>query len=526
MAVLPSIIPWSAPIDNAEIKYSYNDGFMTVVAPAQIAGNATACPARSRWFGARDVAVLPLLILSLLITYSGTLFLSYGYLDDYFWLDISAKRPVDVYTAQAVQGRPLNGYILPTVMRHFGGLASLWRIRALTIVEIAVLVWMFYLAARRAGWERPRAIPLAIMAGAAPAMQVFAAWATSVANPISGIVACGAAMIAAFAQDRPRSRWPLLPLSALMVLISATIYQPTAMVFWPIAALDLFRLNDCKRAFRRFAVYFVVAAVGLALAWGVFNYGLAHHPQRPSGQRAGITHDPIGKLSWFIHHPLIDSLNLFEILSPTPLVAAAIGLFLIIGLLRDLKGNPGQRLTLMLLIAALFPLSYLPNLLAEESWSSYRTQIGLFWLILILSAMALRGILHSRRLINLLMLGIAIAAAVAACGQVVGLIALPQAQELDALRTKLSDPDVDSAQLIFFLQPGGTSSWVKHARYDEFGRTSLEGFWVPQSAVNLVMQQIHPGAARIPVIIYPDYLGSWPLPLPPNTVLIDMRGAP
>jgi len=385
---------------------------------------------------------------------------------------------------------------------------------------------MLYLAMRRAGWERPRAIALGVMAGVVPAMQVYVAWATSIGNPISGIVACGAAMIAGFSQDRLRSRWPLLPVSAIMVLVSATIYQPTAMVFWPVAAVDLFRLKDIKGALRRFAVYFFVAAAGLAMAWGVFEYGLAHHPQRPSVQRSGITHHPITKLFWFVHHPLVDTLNLFELFVPTELVAAVVGLFLIVGLLRDLNGNLRQRLTLLLLIAALFPLSYIPNLLAEESWSSYRTQIGMAWLTLILAAMALRGIVRNMRVINAILAGVTIAAGLAAGGQVVGLIALPQARELAILRSELSRPDVVTAQKIIFLQPGGTSSWFKHARYDEFGRTSMEGFWVPQSAVNLVMQQIHPGAARIAVELHPDFVGSWPMPLPPNTVLIDMRGVP
>src|SRR5271165_1191507 len=98
----------------------------------------------------RDLLVLPVLAVCLVLIYWVVLLIPYGYLDDFFWLDVSVTHPMDVFVDQAVQGRPLNGYILPWVFSHAGGLAGLWRIRAMTLLEMAGMGWMFYLALRRA----------------------------------------------------------------------------------------------------------------------------------------------------------------------------------------------------------------------------------------------------------------------------------------------------------------------------------------------------------------------------------------
>jgi hypothetical protein len=243
-----------------------------------------------RW----DALVFLLFLAGLCVVYFSVLWFQYAYLDDYFWLEMSVKHPAEMFADQAVQGRPLNGLILPHIFQHAGGLAGLWRVRGLTLLGIAGMGWMFYLSAKRAGWPRWQAAALAEMACMVPAVQVYVAWATSVINPVSGICACAAAMLTARALDEPSRRRTRLGAAALLVLASATIYQPTAMVFWPIAALDLFRVENKRTFWRRLGIYFAVAMVGLAFAFGVFKMGLSHFPQRPSLQRSGITHDPRG----------------------------------------------------------------------------------------------------------------------------------------------------------------------------------------------------------------------------------------
>ena len=472
----------------------------------------------------RDIGLLLLLVAILLAVYSSTLFIPYAYLDDYFWLDQSVNRPGDMYEALAVQGRPLNALILQSVFSHAGGLPGLWRVRLLTVAELAVMGWLFYLAIRWNDWPRWPAFALAVMACTVPAMQVYAAWATSVPIPFSGIAAICAAILVGWSLDDAHRRWPALPAAAGLILVSATIYQPTAMIFWPVAALDLFRRNGDRKIIRRFVVYLLVAMVGLFIAWCVFRHGLATYSRRPSIRRSGTTTDPLGKISWFNHHPLIDSLNLFN-LRPNYPVAAAVGLLIIVGLFIYFHGTWRNRILSFAVVLALFPLSYLPNLVAEESWSSYRTQIGLSWLILVLAWMGLDALWSKRWLgaRTFCIHNLILFACTMAFRQVFFLIAGPEAFELTDLKANLYPLQLHGVGNIIFLQPWGTNHFAPYSRYDEFGRTSMEGSWVPPSAVNLIVHETNPTAPRIHVECVPFFVGPWTQAVPAGTMLIDMR---
>jgi hypothetical protein len=467
----------------------------------------------------RDALVFILLLAALFGVYWSVLAFKYAYMDDYFWLDVSVKLPADVYGDQAVQGRPINGLILQWVFSHAGGIDGLWRVRALTLVEMAGMGWMFYWALFRCGWGRPAAGMVAGLACIVPPMQVYAAWATSVAIPLSGILACGAAIFAGWVQDH--RRWKLLPLASLLVLASATIYQPTAMVFWPLAAADVLRQR--RFDWRRFAIYLAVAALGLFLAFCVYKHGLAEFPtRRPSENRAGMTHEPIAKAIWFLQQPLMNALNLYCLRS-TPIPAIVVGVFLIAGLLRYFQGQMRARLMFLLATAAIFPLAYIPNLLAKESWASYRTQIGMSWLTLVFAWMALQG-LWPRQKLNWILIAALVWTMPLMAWQVMEFIVGPQAIELMVLRLEMAPATRPEIHHVIMLQPTSGSGFAPYSRYDEFGRTSMWATWVPLSAVNLIREEANPKAAPVTVELVPEFAGKWTKPLPPGTAVVDMRG--
>jgi hypothetical protein len=244
---------------------------------------------------------------------------------------------------------------------------------------------------------------------------------------------------------------------------------------------------------------------------------LAHIAKRPSPKRSGITHDPLGKFYWFNAHPVIDSLNLFN-LRPNYFVAGAAAMLVIVGMALHLRrGN--AKTARFVAIAALVPLSYLPNLVAQESWSSYRTQIGLSWLVLVLVGFSLRRLVTSSVIRITLLAGAAVVFGALAGYQVRAFFAYPQSEELAQLRKALATPGAAAATRFFMIQPPGGSVYAPYSRYDEFGRTSMYAFWVPQAAVNLVMEELYPGHAVVPVDLYPD-------PPAPGAMVIDMRQPP
>ncbi|HTW96007.1 MAG TPA: hypothetical protein VMD30_14490, partial [Tepidisphaeraceae bacterium] len=167
------------------------------------------------------------LLAALFAIYSTTLLLPYAYLDDYSHLYNVFAHPLGEFKSLADQGRPLNGLILLAVFRHIGGLPGMWKARALTLIGLACLAWIFHAALRANGW-RTGAFLFTIILCTVPAVQVYAAWATSVQIPLAGICAVTAALVAALAVENLRHRWPVALAAAALMLIAATIYQPAA----------------------------------------------------------------------------------------------------------------------------------------------------------------------------------------------------------------------------------------------------------------------------------------------------------
>ena len=470
-----------------------------------------------------DALVLLLLVGGMLAVYSCALFIPYAYSDDYPWLWRVLAHSATVYPRLAAQGRPLNAVLLQRLFRQAGNLAALRYVRTISVIEITGMGWMFYLAALRGGVERVTAAILGGMACLVPAVQVYAAWTNAVPIPLACILAAVAAMMTGWAMDRWRGRWPAFILAPILLMVAASIYQPAVTVFLPLAAMDSYQEEG--KLLKRLSVYAFVCCAGLFLGWCVFQYGLAHHPEWVRAERSGFALDARDKTFGFIRNPLIDSLNLFKLRS-SPNLAVGMAAFLCIGLMCSFSGNLLRRLGCLALAAMFLPLSYVVNLLARgDSWS-FRTQIGLEWMVLVLGWKALDGLwrtIRNRRPPPMLLGVIAAVCACQAACNVTALIAWPQSLEQSLLRIALSRSDAEAARRIILLQPTTADSPAAFSRYDEFGVPSLSEGWVPRAEVNLIRREIDHAAKPIDVEPHADFKGPWATQLPPGTVVIDMR---
>jgi hypothetical protein len=483
-----------------------------------------------------DPRILLLFWGSLTAIYSIVLLVPYAYLDDYYWLDEATRQPAWIIHRLTVQGRPLNGILLYWFFACAKTIRNLAWIRWLTLTGLAAMAFMFYRAMRRVGWPIVPAFLTALLACTLPACQVYAFWATSVPIPLGGVCAILAAILVGKNLNAPRVSPLAYALPATLMLMAATIYQPIAMVYFPVAALDLLRPRT-RDYLRRGVVFVVVAAVGLFVDWILFKSAAVLHPDWVRGARAGFTREPLYKVYWFLTEPMVDSLNLIK-LWPSETLAIAMAILLPLGLWLYFPDRPSQRLGRLFVAAALLPLSYLPNLLAEENWSSYRTQIGLSWLVLVLTVLALTGIWRTicratrssifwRRQVPIA----ALAAATVFCScqaafDVARLMVWPQSVELSILKSRVTDWRAPTTTHIIFLTPDWLNTMSRFSRYDEIGRSSTQGLWVPYAAVSLLRKQMQPPLPDIPpenFLIQVNVVGKWPKPIPPGTVLIDMR---
>jgi hypothetical protein len=395
----------------------------------------------------------------------------------------------DVTKTNVVGGRPLYalGHILAFKMMH--GISDLRWLRMTSVVGIAA----FGVASYRAleGKDLPPSVVLAfpLLVAFMPPFQVYAAWASAFLCPWSAFLAG-----VAFAIITPllpgRLPWRRLAAAVGILTASLAIYQPAAMMFWVYAGIAWLappKAPDRQDVIRAGGVMGValVAEYGLAKALPLALYSNTY-------SRTAIATDIHERIIWFLNKPLIDALNL-PLIGYHSKMPYAMLVFIISGLWLYLPGSTTIRLRRMALAAILVPLTYLPNLIAAENWSSYRTQIALTSLILFYAVIAFVGwvrFLRLQRALSVCLLISVITCAALANRNMIVEFVLPQALEYRTAGDTLRNVKFQDAKDVYFIPARGSDTLAPVVRYDEFGHPSLSSFWVPQAMAWLYLREI------------------------------------
>jgi hypothetical protein len=462
-----------------------------------------------------------------IVTYAAALATTYAFRDDYNWI-LLARAPGYIYGTLAAQGRPIDGAILSFAFRHTSIDLSRW-IRLVGILGIGAQGWIIYLAVSRGGFPQRQAFVVGFLTCTLPSSQVYAGWASCVGEPWAGALGGCAGLLAWTALDHLRLRhWAgfILASSAatLTMLIALCTYQPTAMLFCVVAAID--SLGDkgarATQTLRRVAGYACIAGAALAGGWAVFRVESARYAKYLIAHRGGMTHDPAAKLRWFLSEVLPDALNLQNVATSNA-AAIVVAAALVCGLLLYFRGAFRDRILRLVLAVVVLPIAYVPNLLADESWAAYRTQAALASALVIFGFLSLHGVAHAvRRPIPAAVFPIlASAAAFVAASNVVRYITVPQAIELSLVRMSVLTPG-DASRRIYFVPPNWSDSPSPVGRYDEFGMPSTFAFWVQREiVVDVKRDAFGPSAKPGVTIVTPDQLPT--LKLEPGSILLDMR---
>jgi hypothetical protein len=184
--------------------------------------------------------------------------------------------------------------------------------------------------------------------------------------------------------------------------------------------------------------------------------------------------EPLAKLSWFINGPLVDSFN-FCRLVPSRSLALKSALLIAFGVILGFSGSWRQRIGLFACVAALVPLTYLPNLLVAENFASYRSEIALLALTTLLLLVAVRnGVqkLHCRdRVFTCAAFGLAMVLSLTAYFNLLNFFAVPQTLELTLLREQVQGKfGLNQSRHPFLFKR--EDSLAPFVRYDEFGMPS------------------------------------------------------
>jgi hypothetical protein len=437
----------------------------------------------------------------------------YAFSDDYalLWMAVSGRPNAwfgkSVIDIAAAGGRPVEGVLLQAALSTAGDIDNLRFVRLVAVIGIVALATLLHRALVREGIGQIPAALIAVFICSMPAFVVVASWATLFDAPIAAMLSGGASLLVTSSLDLPRkARLERLAAATSMFVGGFLIYQPAAMFFWVFLAIALIGRAHTPNLLGRLVR--IQAAVGLVgiLAGFVIGKAAAHlaHSTAPSGDRATLTHHPIGKASWFLAHPLYRSLSLFEVrntpwLAMLAVVFAGAGIWLFFG--RGAQ-RPGAG---MITAAALVPLAFLPNLVvAENDTFVFRTSIAMTSVVALYVGL---GVLGSAQLVGRHLarrtsasaaryrawagLGAAVVlvatAGAAASRHMSNLVTGPQSKELDLVRADVAQLPT-GIRRVGFVQltwQQGIVPWYS----DEIGIPSSAKPWTPQPELLLILRE-------------------------------------
>lgn len=492
-------------------------------------------------------------------TYFPTLQAEYGVSDDYRDLVTEALNPPGYATDHEAgrgltpgrgwknkvsEGRPL--FALATRLLHgvVSAVEHLRYVRFLGILGIALLAWSLCRLLVGAGHDRLRSFCVAAITCSTLPFQVWAHWAVAATFPFAAALSGFAFLLAdrASSSTAPVRKWSLAGGAGLFLVAAFAIYQPAAMFYCVFAAVVLLAPDRVPREVsRRLGWHSAIAATASAASYGLAVLGTTLYPTRVD--RTDLVSDIPGQLKWFLLHafhyapnfatPSPSRLLLPDAASTVPfeiadrVVAWIFVLVVFAGLFRYLRTAGGgarwRTFAAVLLLAA----SFLPVLVPEVHSVRYRMLAAPSALIVLYAYFGLEGFFRAfdrRSLAGFVMGAAAVASVLAAAYQVrVGLVE-PQVRELEFLRGELAQGDLSRARRIYLLRPAPRAT-LAPLRQLEIGRPSSHVEGVSKAMVFLVLREISPARARLPVTsVRFDEPGT----PPPGSLTADLRhlGAP
>lgn len=478
-----------------------------------------------------------LLASALLLCYSPALFTKYAFSDDYANLERVQKLKFFGYLKHEIKVHLAHvRFFLSILKATFFSIArdiqSLAILRFFSILGIALIAWFFHLTMRSMGWPVRESLPLAYLICVMPPFQVYVGWATLCSLPIAALMAVLAAWKAKrFAESSGsledlKSKWKSALWAVLLLFFSLNLYQPLAMFYWVIVAVQLFsRESKAAVLYKRFILYGLISVASLLLSLAVFQITSALNPIQL--RRTLIVEEYWEKLQWFFTGPLAGSFSLV-FLREMPVWPYAAMILTLLGLFLRVQGKLAERGAKVALAIFILPLVFLPNLLTIVNATCQRTMASLTALVVFYCFLAIqgyaKGLSASRKIPRTfghgILLILALCSGLMASRNVNSGFAYPQHLELSLLRSKLVEADWTQARSIYFIPPASSDSVAPFVYSDEFGSVSLSKKWVMRPAIFLLLKEVNPQKANIFVRTADP---GEPHNPPKRAVVIDMR---
>ncbi len=447
---------------------------------------------------AKDGFVCVVLTGLLYWVYSPAFLNSYAFSDDYPFLYDVMVNGSNNYNVLVGAGRPVNYFLIQNSFKWAGDIGSLAYVRMMGGLGLALMAGCFYFFWNSFFNDRKIAACLAVSFSCLSAIQIWMAWTQLWTMPWAILM-----VVAAFhiyekvCSSSLAGIWFMLCLLAAIILemTASLIYQPAVLIVIPLLYAKYVPVNK-ERFGRRFISHFLIMMVSVALGVILVKcFPVALNP------RAQLTQDIIGKLTWFISEPLMNSLTPFVIRGEfsynlQKAMAILISILSIAGLLINRKDNKHYISPSNVFVLLFFLLcSHAHYLLVSENWASYRSTYALEVMVFVAIVLAINNIcmlmnFKPKTVLFLLFLLIAAFAATSAHYNITESMVKPQTKELEYLKTKLSELDIPSLKEIKLVRsqwPDTISPWLC---YDEFGIQSSAISWSIEPMARILSRQM------------------------------------
>lgn len=410
-------------------------------------------------------------LLVILTCYNSVFLTQYGFSDDWTYIYSSTHNPFELLKWDILTGRPSYGIIRWLFSFMVGSVAALSALRLISVATLFILcifIYKFIVVRNIFSSTLQRAV-FSLLICMLPSFQVYAAW--TICFPfITSVILAGLSY--KLLSDNNTVKCAVAAL--LLLILSFSIYQPTAMCFVFFAFLDLVIAKDKIKPgtfFRPALVLFLGMATALLMAKAL--------PSLLFGEvttRTAISFDLISKIKWFITEPLTNAICNFD-LGKKAFYLTVSTLVVLYGTYSLAKAKNEKILFLYVILFALAASA--PGMLVKESWAAYRTVPAITMIMTTLFIFGIFSIFEKYSFQLICYFSVILVAMMIANNNIQAGFSTPQQVEYQILKKEIINvvPREYTGKLYYKKTDNRSRPYSGMLKYDEFGAFSLGMDW-------------------------------------------------
>lgn len=462
--------------------------------PFVLTANANCQVARNLFWDSIRMAKLRsyfLVVLFFFLANLPSLLLVYGLTDDYFFLlHYSEGDTAGLKSMFYGIGRPLTHLFLKMVFSNLNFISDLRYVRLIGFIGIVFYgAFVFFLLEKKRVDEIEK---IFLITGLLfiPPINLYISWSQYFVAGFALLLSSLSAFVL-FSDNKISVKNIII--SAILLIISGLTHQSLAMQFWPISFLILFYKDPAinRQKIKRLLVSIITGAISMVVIYAFIKfYQIYSGVDIP---RTNLIRDYFGKILWFVSESLPGSLSFYSFTIKPYFSSYSMPLLLLvictIGLFLHFQKNDrflGFVVTIIFVV-----LSYFPNLIVSENWASFRTQVALTSMFMIVLAISLRNIFQGlKRDSKFLMFVISLLFVFFYARTQLLYISYPQSIEVSFVKYRIADifrKNIFLDNLVVIR-----SSWqdsLESSRYDEFGIPSTYPTWAVEPMIRLILRE-------------------------------------